>query len=241
MIDRADSYRERCKRDGWPNIIRPPGVDRIGKVRFGNDGMRYIGRKKCGPYLSVVWCGRDVFIVRHSERVNVHRFERLRWKLLLHQKKILATWAAVSDELKVVAENGRAVGIIDGSLLELRFFGTTIERRNLSATDENVLDLMGRIGTARKKEQRLIENYVRLTGLVEKYWATIARLNGFLHGLLRSVVDAEWESRRVGYAVTINGRDYYVPPLHSSLGDYWPSPLTKSVNLDIARYGSGDE
>lgn len=237
MNDRTTEYRKRCKDDGRLDIIAHQGIHRIGDVTYGNDGMLYVRDKNFGPYMVCQNYGYSRFVIRYNELGNVHRFEEIRWKLLLHIQKLTESRRVVSAQLKKVAKGGSIIGFYANQWHELTLEHTTVSRKPLKVDQGNVLDVMERCGRS-DKELKLVSSYLRNADLVEKYWRLLRRVEVAMVSLLRDLnPDPDFYYRQT-MTFTINGRTYFdaVTDESNSVEKYWPRPSRQHKDLDEARY-----
>jgi hypothetical protein len=240
MRDRVQTYRERCRADGRQDIIAYRGVKKYGKVRYGDDGMLYIGRKRIGSYMDEMHYNSSLIVVRHAEKANIHRFEQLRWDLLLRLKNLYALRMEVIGELKKLAVRNRVVGLYREKWVELYFEKATksISQKVLEVNQDNVLDAM--VGFARNDEEhRLVAKFLRVNEWIDSRAGNVHRLNDILQALFRDLnPEKSMFARQQSISVTVNGRTYI-----SSSGRYpadgpdlgWPCPMLLQFDLDSNR------
>lgn len=240
MRDRTAVYRDRCKADGRQDIIAYRGIKKFGKVRYGDDGMLYIGRKRIGPYMDEMHYNSSLIVVRHAEKANIQRFEQLRWDLLLRLKNLWELRAQTIAELKKLAVRCRVIGLYKEKWVELHFVreAQPIEEKVLEVDQDNILDMLAR-HTKSSDEHRLVAKYLRINEWIESRREHVHRINDILQGLFRDLnPEKSMFARHQSIAVTVNGRTYI-----SSSGRYpadgpdlgWPSPMLLQFDLDAAK------
>lgn len=235
MTNRTLAYQARCDVDGAVNIICPQGIKSYGNLRYGDDGMLYIGRSKRGrPYMVQARYGGADMVVRHAELKNAKRFEALRWKVLEHIASLMAAREATIADMKKVAVRNKVRGPYDNAWWELHFSGGTIEKRVLKVDEENILDALVTMGS--QEEHRLLNIYLRQEEQLEKYWLCASRLDQVLLGVLRDLIPGRRRPiERRGVQFIVNGRSYNLDDDLSTSTDpgrHWPSPLIPIIDLD---------
>lgn len=212
----------------------------MGKLRYGDDGMLYIGRKKHGPYMVCKRYGGGELVVRHAESENIHRMEQHRWNLLLHQQHLGEQRAATIKRMKEIAVRKKIVGFYANQWHQLHFKDDSIERKPIQVDESNILDAMVALGQSMEDHQ-LVAKYLLLQDLLDKYWTALSRVEGVLQGMFVALnPNRGMLYRHERTSVTVNGRTYitscgHYPPDDPNRG--WPSPMIKHIDLDVARYG----
>jgi hypothetical protein len=234
MTNRTFAYQAQCDGDGAVNIICPQGIKSYDNLRYGDDGMLYIGRSKRGrPYMVQASYGGTDMVVRHSELKNAKRFEALRWKVLEHLASLVAAHGATIADMKKAGDRNVVRGPYDNAWWEIRFSGGTIEKRVVKIDEENILDAVATMSS--QEEHHLLNIYFRQEEQLEKYWLCASRLSNALCGLLRDLVPGrQHQFGRRDAQFIVNGRSYIVDDdLRTNSPDrHWPSPFIQIIDLD---------
>lgn len=241
---RTDYYQAWCRKHHKDMVIIPAGIQRIGKFRFGDDGFIYRGRKRVSKYLVSESLDGLAFVLKHQSRKDVHRFERVRWRVLEHIEELIKRWRAIFDEVVQLHPDKREVQLIGlhNDKWYRASFNVGADREqsvSVSAINVDKLEVLDRIValTRTEAEQNLVSRFLEVRARLARWHERESRITAGMGGLLRSQLTSSAVTNDFRPDVFIvNGRAY--PVLSRGYRErrdfllFWPTPGAKVKNLD---------